>query len=183
MTKKNKNTDTRTCTDCGKNISYLHHNTKRCKKCAERRKKVQDSIRLKKKRLEQIRWNYFIEDPKTGLLTHRNAKGSKLRYWLDKICKELNTQELDFILNFWDKRAKDPELDSDLKEEYRTCAGIVRNWREYFNLKEKLEGSSFDATSGVIYRPDGTYYTIDFNEENGAYIVRDSEGIVLYELT
>lgn len=183
MTKQKQEKEIRTCIDCNKDISDLYHNAIRCKNCAKKRKEIKDNIRHKKKRLEQIKWNYFLEDPKTGLLTHRNAKGSKLRYWLDKICKELTTQELDLILKFWDKRAKDPILDSNLKEEYRTCAGIARNWGEYFVLKERLEVSSFDATSGVIYRPDGTYYTIDFNEENGAYIVRDSEGTVLYELT
>ena len=172
----------RTCIECGRDISHLYHNTKRCKVCSNRRKKIKDSIRLKKKRLDQIKWNYFIEDPKTGDLAHRNAKGSKLRYWLDKVCKQLTTQDLELVLGFWDRRVKDHSLSADLREEYRTCAGIVRDWKEYNALKEKLEEMSFDATSGVMYRTDGTYLTVDFNEENGSYIVRDSEGTVLYEI-
>ena len=79
----------RKCQDCGTDISNLYHNTVRCKNCSARRKKIKDSLRLKKKRLQQLRWTYFIEDPDTGDLTHRNAKGTKLRYWVDKICKQL----------------------------------------------------------------------------------------------
>lgn len=172
----------RTCIECGKDISDLYYNTKRCKDCSDRRKKIKDSIRHKKKRLEQIKWNYFIEEPETGDLTHRNAKGSKLRYWLDKVCKQLTTQELEMMLSFWDRRIKDKTSISDLREEYRTCAGIVRDWREYNSLKEKLENISFDSTSGLLFRPDGSYYTIDFDEENGSYIVRDNEGTILYEI-
>ena len=173
---------TRKCIDCGRDISHLHHNAVRCNICSKRRKKIQDSLRHKKKRLEQLKWNFFVEDPETGLLTHRNAKGSKLRYWLDKICKELTTQELDLILGFWDRRTKDPMLDPKLKEEYRTCAGMVRDWRDYYILKDKIDMTSFDATSGLIYRPDGTFYTIDFDEEKQSYVVRDGEGTVIYEL-
>ena len=182
MTKEKTEDNTRKCIDCGKDISNLFHNATRCKECSQRRKKIKDSIRHKNRRLEQLKWNFFIEDPKTGDLIHRNAKGSKLRYWLDKICRELTTQELDLILKFWDRRVKNPSTSPKQKEEYRTCAGMVRNWKDYLRLKEKLEGSSFDATSGVIYQSDGTYHTVDFDEENGTYIVRDSEGTVLYEL-
>ena len=173
----------RVCQDCGDDISHLYHNTVRCKNCSARRKKIKDSLRLKKKRLEQLRWTYFIEDPDTGDLTHRNAKGSKLRYWVDKICKQLSTQELEIILNFWDRRTKDPSVSHELKEEYRTCAGMVRDWKDYLILKEKLDMMSFDSTSGVMYRSDGSYYTVDFDEENGGYIVRDNEGTVIYEIT
>jgi len=177
-----KEKNNRTCKDCGKDITHLHHNAVRCKNCALRRKKVQDKLRHKKKSLEKIKWNYFVEDPDTGLLTHRNAKGSKLRYWLDKICKELNSQELDLFLNFWDRRVKNPAIDINIKDEYRTCAGIVRDWRDYLILKEKIEDMSFDATSGLIYRPDGKFYTVDFDEEKQSYVVRDSEGTILYEM-
>ena len=182
MTKEKAEDNTRKCIDCGKDISNLYHNATRCNKCSQRRKKIKDSIRHKKKKLEQIKWDFFVEDPKTGDIVHRNAKGSKLRYWLDKICRELTTQELDLVLKSWDRRVKDPGTSTKQKEEYRTCAGMIRNWRDYFKLKEKLEGPSFDATNGIVYQSDGTYHTVDFDEENGTYIVRDSEGTILYEL-
>ena len=60
---------------------------------------------------------------------------------------------------------------------------MVRDWKDYLILKEKLDMMSFDSTSGVMYRSDGSYYTVDFDEENGGYIVRDNEGTVIYEIT
>ena len=103
MTEKKVKTVPRSCIECGKDISNLHHNTKRCRKCSKERKKELDRIRLRKKHELQVKWLNFIEDPDSKELTHRSAKGSKLRYWLDKICKVLNTEELDFLLLLWNK--------------------------------------------------------------------------------
>ena len=176
MTKK---TILRTCIDCGKDISNLYHNAIRCKECSKKRKQQQDSLRLKKKRSGELRWYFFIEDPETKEITHRSAKGSKLRYWLDKICKQLTMQELEFLLGLWDWRASDTRLTQTQRYEYRTCAGIVRDWRDYYAINQTFKDISFDALTGVIFNADGTYLTVDFDEEREAYIVRNSEGTLI----
>jgi len=169
----------RVCIDCGKNISDLHHNAKRCKKCSKERKKLQDKKRHDIKRIKTIKWHYFIEDPETKLLSHRNARGSKLRYWLDKICKDLSVNELEFVLYLWDWRVSNPDISRQLRREYRTCAGIVRDWRDYYVINNVFDGVSFDAETGVIFNSDGSYLTVDFDEENESYLVRNSEGTVV----
>lgn len=169
----------RKCINCGKDISHLHHNAKRCKECAKKRKKIKDKIRHKKKRLKELRWHSFIENTKTGELTHRNAKGSKIRYWVDKICKQLNIQELNVLLKFWEKRLSKLNLNPKKTKEYKTCAGIVKDWRDYNVLNKKTDEISYDASAGVIYNTDGSYQTVDFDEETENYIIRDSEGIVI----
>ncbi len=171
----------RRCLDCGRDISDLHHNAKRCRVCARIRKKNQDKLRQRKNRFKKLKWQSFIEDKKTGELTHKNAKGSKIRYWLDKICKILTTQELDFLLNIWNNRVKQPSLTQRITKEFKTCAGIVKDWRDYFLLKEQIEAVSvsYDSTTGVIFQPDGTYTTVDFDEEKEMYIIRDSEGTII----
>jgi DNA-directed RNA polymerase subunit RPC12/RpoP len=176
MTKK---TTLRTCIDCGKDISNLYHNAVRCKECSKKRKQQQDSLRLKKKRSEKLRWHFFIEDPETREITHRSAKGSKLRYWLDKICKQLTIQDLEFLLTLWDWRVGDRGLTSTQRHEYRTCAGIVRDWRDYYTINQTFKDISFDAATGIIFNTDGTYLTVDFDEEREAYIVRNSEGTII----
>jgi len=169
----------RTCIDCGKNISNLYHNATRCKTCSKKRKQEQDRSRLKKKHSKEVRWHFLIEEPTTKELSHRSAKGSKLRYWLDKICKKLTIQELDFLLGIWNWRIGTPGLTSKQKQEYRTCAGIARDWRDYYVLNQTFKDISFDAVNGVIFNADGTYMTVDFDEEREAYIVRNSEGTVI----
>ena len=176
MTKK---TTVRTCIDCGKDISNLYHNAIRCRQCSRKRKQQQDSLRLKKKQSEKLKWHFFIEDPDTRELSHRNAKGSKLRYWLDKICKDLTIQELELLLRLWDWRINEAGSTTTHRHEYRTCAGIVRDWRDYLVINQTFKGVSFDATSGVIFNADGTYLTVDFDEEKEAYIVRNSEGTII----
>lgn len=177
--KKDMSSKKRKCVDCGKDISHLHHNAKRCRNCAKERKKRKDRIRQKKKRLDKLRWHSFIEDPQTGKLKHRNAKGSKIRYWLDKICKKLTTHELNFLLRQWNKRIQIRDLSSTQVHEYKTCAGIIKDWRDYNILNEESDGYSYDSTTGVIFNPDGSYSTIDFDEENNKFIMRDSEGVIL----
>jgi len=167
------------CIDCGKDISSLHHNAKRCLDCSKKRKQQQDLSRLKTKRERTVKWLTFVEDPDTSELSHRSAKGSKLRYWLDRICKQLSIQELDFLLLVWDWRVRDPEVPPTKKREYRTCAGIVRDWRDYNVLKQVFDNVSFSAETGVIFNTDGTYLTVDFDEEKEDYIVRNSEGTVI----
>ena len=178
MAKKPKQTS-RTCIDCGRDISHLHHNAKRCQECSKQRKQQQDRQRQKKKQAKQIKWHFFSEDPDTNELTHRNAKGSKLRYWLDKICKELTLQELDFLLILWDWRVREPKLPQQQRREYRTCAGIVRDWRDYYMINKAIGTISFDAETGILFNADGTYLTVDFDEEQEDYIVRNSEGTVI----
>ena len=177
-----KEKEIRRCIDCGRNISNLHHNAKRCKVCAAIKKKQQDSLRHQQRRMEQLKWHSFVEDSKSRGLSHKNARGSKLRYWLDKICKILTIQELELLLNRWDKRAKGPGMSQGEREEYRTCAGMVRDWKDYTLLNQKTGEVTFDATNGVVFGSDGSYCTVDFDEENGTYVVRDSEGNVLYEI-
>ena len=169
----------RVCIDCGKDISDLHHNAKRCIKCSKLRKKSQDSIRHKKKRKNLVKWQFFIEDPDTRQITHRNAKGTKLRYWVDKMCKFLTIEDLNFLLNIWDYRSKDPELSITKRREYRTCAGMVRDWRDYYSINQVIDNFSFDSETGIVFHSDGSYLTVDFDEENESYIVRNSEGTVI----
>ncbi|MEF8847878.1 MAG: hypothetical protein V5A68_01945, partial [Candidatus Thermoplasmatota archaeon] len=138
----------RRCVDCGKDISNLHHNAKRCKRCAKLRKKRKDRKRHLKKRIQKLKWDSFIEDTKTGELTHRSAKGSKIRYWLDKICKKLTSQELDVLLNIWDRRIKNLDSKKDKKTEFKTCAGIVRYWRDYNILNSQIDGLSYESNAG-----------------------------------
>lgn len=85
------------------------------------------------------------------------------------------------LLTWWDRRAGKSDLPPREREEYRTCAGMVRDWRDFTVLKERLDGNSFDASSGVIFNADGTYHTVDLDENTGTYIVRDSEGTILYQ--
>jgi DNA-directed RNA polymerase subunit RPC12/RpoP len=170
----------RACIDCGKDISSLYHNAVRCKECSKKRKQKQDSLRLRKKHSEELRWHFLIEDPETKEISHRSAKGSKLRYWLDKICKQLTTQELEFLLMLWNWRAGDARLPLKQRHEYRTCAGIIRDWRDYYVINQKFKDVSFDAAAGIIYNTDGTYLTVDFDEEREAYIVRNSEGTIIF---
>jgi len=169
----------RRCIDCGADISSLHHNAKRCADCSKRRKQQQDLSRLKRKRDRTVKWRSFVEDPGTSEFSHRSAKGSKLRYWLDRICKELSVQELDFLLLLWNWRARDPEVSKTRKREYRTCAGIVRDWRDYNVVKQVFGNVSFSAETGVIFNTDGTYLTVDFDEDSDNYVVRNSEGTVI----
>ena len=128
---------------------------------------------------KELKWFFFVEDPDTNELSHRNAKGSKLRYWLDKICKELTMQELDFLILLWNWRVKEPKITQNQRREYRTCAGIVRDWRDYFAINKVFNEVSFDAETGIIFNADGTYLTVDFDEDQEAYIVRNSEGAVI----
>lgn len=169
----------KTCIDCGKDISDLHHNAIRCKECSKKRKQQQDSQRHKEKQIKKLKWHNFIEDPDSKELTHRNAKGSKLRYWVDKICKILTMEDLEFLLKLWNWRVN--ELDHTTTEirEYRTCAGIVRDWRDYLLVTKYFNEVSFDAETGIIFNTDGSYLTVDFDEENEAYIIRNSEGTVI----
>ncbi len=166
------------CVDCGKNISDLHHNAIRCRDCGKKRKQQQDKKRHKDKLVKEIKWDSFIENDKEEL-THRNAKGSKLRYWLDNICKILTVEELEFLLMMWDWRANDPINKSQQRREYRTCAGMVRDWRDYFAINKFFNEVSFDAETGVIFNIDGSYLTVDFDEDNENYIVRNSEGTII----
>ncbi len=179
MTEKKVKTVLRICIDCGKDISNLHHNAKRCRKCSKERKKELDRLRLKKKEELKIKWLNFVEDPNSKELTHRNAKGSKLRYWLDKICKVLNTEELEFLLLLWNWRLSEPNHTQYKRREYRTCAGIVRDWRDYLVVNSLFSNVSFDAEKGVVFNSDGSYYTVDFDEDNENYIIRNSEGTII----
>jgi len=179
MTTNKDTTITRTCIDCGRDISHLHHHTKRCEECSKLRKQQQDRLRHLKQRSKALKWLFFIENPETKELTHRSAKGSKLRYWLDKICKELTIQELDFLLLLWDGRVKDLQVPPTAKREYRTCAGIVRDWRDYLVVNQVFTDVSFDAETGIIYNTDGSYLTVDFDEDQETYVVRNSEGTVI----
>ena len=179
MAKKISKNNNRKCVDCGKDISDLHYNALRCLKCSKIRKQKQDSLRHKKEKSKKFKWLFFVENPETNEMSHRSAKGSKLRYWLDKICKQLTIQELDFLLLLWNWRAKEPEIPSKQKREYRTCAGIVRDWRDYLMLNKVFNDVSFDAETGIVFNADGTYLTVDFYEEQEAYIVRNSEGTII----
>lgn len=167
------------CVDCGKDISRLHHLAVRCKACAKKRKQQQDQLRHLDDRRRQIQWLFFVEDQEAEGLSHRSAKGSKLRYWLDKICKQLNIQDLDFLLILWDWRARRNELPPTLRREYRTCTGMVRDWRDYNVINKVFDATSFDAETGVIFNADGSYLTVDFDENNESYIIRNSEGTVI----
>jgi len=169
----------RTCVDCGKDISNLHHNAIRCKKCSKIRKQKQDRLRHKIKKEKKLKWLFFVENPDTNELSHRSAKGSKLRYWLDKICKDLTVQELDFLIMLWNWRVKQPALSIKQKREYRTCTGIVRDWRDYLVVNKVFNEVLFDAETGIVFNADGTYLTVDFDEEQEAYIVRNSEGSII----
>jgi len=179
MTEKKETSVQRVCIDCGKDISNLHHNAKRCGNCSKERKKAQDRIRVKKKQDLKVKWHNFIEDPESKELTHRSAKGSKLRYWLDKICKVLNNEELEFLLLLWNWRLSEPNHTQYKRREYRTCAGIVRDWRDYFVVNNLFNNVSFDSENGVIFNNDGSYYTVDFDEDNENYIIRNSEGTII----
>jgi hypothetical protein len=170
---------TRTCVDCGRDISRLHHHAVRCKACAKKRKQQQDQLRHREGRGQRLQWLYFVEDQETEELFHRSAKGSKLRYWLDKICKQLTIQDLDFLLMLWDWRARTQELTPTLRREYRTCAGMVRDWRDYNVINKVFDNTSFDAETGVIFNADGSYLTVDFDENNESYIIRNTEGTVI----
>jgi hypothetical protein len=181
MTTKKENIKMRTCIDCGKDITHLHHNARRCRECRKKRKQQQDQQRHREKQIKKIKWHFFIEDADTKELTHRSAKGSKLRYWLDKICRELSTQELEFLLILWDWRVKEPLLPPQQRREYRTCAGIVRDWRDYYVINKVFNEVSFDAETGIIFNADGTYLTVDFDEEQETYLVRNSEGTIIYQ--
>jgi DNA-directed RNA polymerase subunit RPC12/RpoP len=174
-----KKENIRTCIDCGKNISNLHHNAIRCRACSKKRKKQQDQKRHKEKHLKQIKWNNFIEDDNGNGITHRNAKGSKLRYWLDKICKILTIEELEFLLILWYWRSYVTANKSYQRREYRTCAGMVRDWRDYFVVNKFFNEVSFDAETGIIFNTDGSYLTVDFDEDNENYIIRNSEGTII----
>lgn len=169
----------RTCIDCGSDISSLHHNAKRCEICSKKRKQQQDQRRHEENQCKKLKWLFFVEDPVSKVLSHRNAKGSKLRYWLDKICKELTVQDLDFLLTLWNWRVKDTWLTLNQKREYRTCAGIVRDWRDYFLINNTFDNISFDAETGIIFNKDGTYLTVDFDEDMEVYLVRNSDGIII----
>lgn len=169
----------RTCIECGRDISHLHHNAKRCRECSKKRKQLQDQKRHLEKRDRAIKWLFFSEDPNTKELYHRSAKGSKLRYWLDKICKDLTIQELEFLLRLWDWRVRQSTLTQQLHREYRTCAGMVRDWRDYFVLNYVLSDVSYDAETGVIFNTDGSYLTVDFDENEESYLIRNSEGTVI----
>jgi len=179
MPEKKQITTKRTCIDCGKDISKLHHNAIRCKKCSKIRKQKQDKIRHKKEKGKRLKWLFFEENPETNEITHRSAKGSKLRYWLDKICKELTVQELDFLILLWNWRFKEPALTLKQKREYRTCAGIVRDWRDFLVINKVFNDVSFDAETGIVFNADGTYLTVDFDEGQEAYIIRNSEGTII----
>jgi len=179
MTAKKTARITRTCVDCGKDISRLHYHAIRCKACGKKRKQQQDQIRHQQNRRERLQWLFFVEDQETEELTHRSAKGSKLRYWLDKICKQLTIQELDFLLLLWDWRVRGQELAPALRREYRTCAGMVRDWRDYNVVNQVFGTTSFDAETGVIFNADGSYLTVDFDENDELYIIRNSEGTVI----
>jgi hypothetical protein len=82
-------------------------------------------------------------------------------------------------LILWDWRVREPLLNLTQKREYRTCAGIVRDWRDYYVINKLFDEVSFDAETGVIFNADGTYLTVDFDEENEAYLVRNSEGTII----
>jgi DNA-directed RNA polymerase subunit RPC12/RpoP len=179
MPKKKEKITIRACVDCGRDISNLHHNALRCKGCSNKRKQQQDQQRHKEKREKTLQWLFFIENPETQELTHQSARGSKLRYWLDKICKQLTIQELEFLLLLWDWRVREPLLPPPQKREYRTCAGIVRDWRDYNVINQVVGNISFDAETGVIFNPDGSYLTVDFDEDNEAYLIRNSEGTII----
>ena len=179
MVKEKEKIAMRTCKDCGKDISHLYYNAIRCKACSKKRKQQQDHQRHKEKRSKQVKWQFLIEDSDTKELFHRSAKGSKLRYWLDKICKELTIQELEFLRIIWNWRIKEPRLTPHQKWEYRTCAGIIRDWRDYFVVDKVFNDVSFDSETGVIFNTDGTYFTVDFDEEQETYIVRNTEGTII----
>lgn len=179
MKTKKKSTTQRTCIDCGKNISDLHHHAVRCKDCSKKRKLQQDQQRQQVQRKKTIQWLSFIENPETQELQHRSAKGSKLRYWLDKICRELTLQDLDFLILLWKWRAHDAMMSEQQRREYRTCAGIVRDWRDYMVFNKIFTGVSYDAETGVIFNTDGSYLTVDFDEDREDYIVRNSEGTII----
>jgi hypothetical protein len=65
------------------------------------------------------------------------------------------------------------------RREYRTCAGIVRDWRDYYVITKHFNEVTFDAETGVIYNTDGSHLTVDFDEEKESYIIRNSEGGVI----
>ena len=60
----------------------------------------------------------------SGKLTHRSGKGSKDRYRLDKLCRDLTIQDLSIILERWDKRVKS-EINQQRRRELKTCCGIM----------------------------------------------------------
>jgi len=110
-------------------------------------------------------------------LTHRNAKGSKLRYQLDDFCQDATIQELELRLPSWDKRAKN-ESDSQLQREYRTCCQIIRDWKRY---KEVVEGFSseplFDTQEGFLIGE--KVYSVEYSQDMREIIVRDDEGNIV----
>jgi len=109
----------------------------------------------------------------------RKKNQDKLRQRKNRF-KKLKWQS--FIeLNIWNNRVKQPSLTQRITKEFKTCAGIVKDWRDYFLLKEQIEAVSvsYDSTTGVIFQPDGTYTTVDFDEEKEMYIIRDSEGTII----
>ena len=176
MTRKKIPTLAHVCIDCSRDISSLHHNAKRCVACSRKRKQLQDSTRHLQDRTSQLQWHNFIENPENEEVMHRSAKGTKLRYWLDKLCKVLTIEDLEFLLTVWDWRTKDPLHNATIRREYRTCAGIVRDWRDYFVVTKWFNDTTFDAETGIIFNADGSYLTVDLDENQENYIIRNSEG-------
>ena len=113
----------------------------------------------------------------SGKLTHRDAKGSKIRYRLDKICRESTIQELDILLEKYDKRVKN-EKDPQKRREYRTCCKIIRDWK---HLKETTDAIAtapyWDPQKGVVIGEN--IYTIEYSEDGKEIIIRDEEGNII----
>ena len=113
-------------------------------------------------------------------ITHRSAKGSKLRYQLDKICHDLTIEELEILLQRYDKRAKE-EKNPKNKWEYNTCCKIIRDWiniKKMASTHKSYKYTSWNSEKGILVS-EGKIITADYSEDESEIIYRDSEGNII----
>ncbi|MBU0498269.1 MAG: acetyltransferase [Candidatus Thermoplasmatota archaeon] len=122
---------------------------------------------------------------------HINARGSKVFNWFwKKILLTSEPQHIPAIISGLKNNLKN-EKDSTKIRVFRTMIGMAEDAYQFKNLENILEYDNelqletkpiYNADDGVLYR-DGKVFTIDFNEDETAILIRDIEGIIIDALT
>ena len=118
---------------------------------------------------------------------HINARGNKIYNWFwQNILLKINMHEIPAIITSL-KQQIHHEPDKRRIRKLRTMIGMAD---DAFRLKQLEDIDKYDTElqlgESSVYNPDqgiifknGTYYTIDFSEDEEVLIIRDNEGTII----
>lgn len=103
---------------------------------------------------------------------HRSARGSRLRYALDKICNDATVDELKMLLRKYDEKAQKTE-DNQQAREFRTCCKIIRDWKKLKKATDNFYPDAYwDSQKGVLIGEET--YTVALSEDESHLLIIDT---------